>query len=83
MIFSGLLGPTTTRSLIPGGDFSFVLFYNFNNVIGKQNADFKENLLLGQKVAPGVGSVLKSITLHVFPFFVSFAIFYHICNHKT
>ena len=35
------------RIQIPAGDFSFILFYNFYNEMGKRNAEFKENLLFG------------------------------------
>ena len=35
------------RTLMPGGDFCFVFFYNFYNEMGKQTAVFKENLLVG------------------------------------
>ena len=42
-----------------GGDFTFLLFYNFNNEMGKQIAEFKENLFFGEKVAPGFSSDLK------------------------
>ena len=50
------------RTLIPGGDFSLLLIYTFYYELGKQNAEFKENLLLGLKNAPCVSSDIKKVS---------------------
>ena len=54
-----------TRTLILGGAIRFFLFHNSYNEMKKQNAEFKDNVLLGIKVAPGVSSYLKYSKINV------------------